>query len=88
MDLYLRHPLSGATKKAPQGFSWTTLLFGLFVPLLRGDWKFVGLGLLAILVGIVTAGIVILIYWIVVAFKYNEWYATALRERGYVEITL
>ena len=33
------NPKSGAIKKAPVGFSWTTSLFWFFVPLVRGDWK-------------------------------------------------
>ena len=30
---------SNQLKLAPVGYSWTNLIFGFFVPLFRGDWK-------------------------------------------------
>ena len=31
---------NGVTKTVKNGFSWTMLFFGAFVPLVRGDWKY------------------------------------------------
>ena len=40
-------------KSAPVGYSWTNLIFGFFVPFIRGDWK---LGLIFLAIGIITWG--------------------------------
>lgn len=37
--LILQNPNSGIIKKAPVGFSWTTLFFGPLPALFRGDFK-------------------------------------------------
>jgi hypothetical protein len=87
MQVYLRNPLTGEKKKRKRGFSWTTLFFGAFVPLFRADWKFFGIGMLVVLASLFTAGIVGLVYWIVAAFKYNEWHLNGLRDKGFVEIS-
>lgn len=44
-EVRLKHEASGMVEKAVIGFSWTTLFFGIFVPLIRGDWKWVFIGL-------------------------------------------
>ena len=54
-------------KEAPVGFSWTVLFFGGFVPLVRGDWGWFFIMLIA---GIVTFGISGIIF----AFIYNRTY--------------
>lgn len=77
MKIYLRHPVTNQIKSVKLGFSWTMLFFGIFVPLIRGDWKwfFVSLAL-----SIFTAGIA----WLVLPFIYNKIYINDLLERGYI----
>lgn len=73
----LTHPTTHITKKAPIGFSWTTLFFNFFPALFRGNWK--DAFFIAIL-SVVTynfAGIVI-------SFLYNKRYALSLIEQGYI----
>jgi TPR repeat protein len=67
---------SGLIKEADWGFSWKTLLFGLFVPLVRGDlaWFFIGLFL-----SICTAGIALLVF----PFYYNKIYVKKLLAQGF-----
>ncbi|MGZ0707491.1 hypothetical protein ACWPKO_04045 [Coraliomargarita sp. W4R53] len=38
-QLILEHPNSGIIKKAPMGYSWTTLFFPTLPALFRGDFK-------------------------------------------------
>ncbi len=54
-------------KEAPVGFSWTVLFFGGLVPLVRGDWGYFFIMLVA---SIVTFGISGIIF----AFIYNRIY--------------
>lgn len=67
---------SGLIKEADWGFSWKTLLFGLFVPLVRGDlaWFFIGFFL-----SIFTAGIALLVF----PFTYNKIYVKKLLAQGF-----
>ena len=51
----LKQSTSGLIKKGRVGFSWTTLIFGALVPLVRGDLKwFIIMLLLALLIGLPT----------------------------------
>lgn len=72
----LRHPTTGLTKKGLYGFSWTTLFFGPFPALLRGDWL---VGIAILFAALITAGV----SSIVIAFFYNKHYTTKLIEKGY-----
>jgi hypothetical protein len=83
----LTHP-SGVERHAPEGFSITTLFFGAFVPLLRGDLKWfsifliVGLvnyALCAIIIGFLTTPL----WWIISAVSYNDWYTDDLLLKGF-----
>ncbi len=65
-------------KKGLVGFSWTTLFFGPWPALFRGDYGWFGVGLLVAVVSIFLAGIPALIYNIVMAFKYNKIYTKKL----------
>lgn len=66
----------GMVKEAKVGFSWTTLCFGLFVPLLRGDLK--NSAIMGI-VGLLTCGI----SWLVFPFFYNKTYINSLLMQGF-----
>ena len=74
-------------KKGRRGFSWTTLLFGFWPALFRGDAKWAIVQFALGLSGFLTFGISSLISCIVFGFKYNELHLNDLREKGYVEIT-
>lgn len=67
---------NGITKNAPVGFSWTTLFFGFFPALIRGDWLFAIIQLGA---AMVTAGISTIVF----AFIYNKMYIQNLIKAGY-----
>lgn len=67
---------NGVTKEVKKGFSWTMLFFGIFVPLVRGDWKW---GLISIVLAPITFGI----SWLVFPFIYNKLYLNDLLNKGY-----
>lgn len=67
---------NGVTKTVKVGFSWTMLFFGVFVPLVRGDWKW---GLISIVLAPITFGI----SWLVFPFIYNKLYINDLKNKGY-----
>lgn len=67
---------NGVLKECKTGFSFTTLLFGVFVPLFRGDLKY---ALIMFVLAFLTFGI----SWIVFPFIYNKIYIKKLLEDGY-----
>ena len=67
---------NNVTRQGVVGFSWTTLFFGFFVPLLRGDWKWFIIMLIA---NLFTAWIASIIF----CFIYNKIYTRNLLESGY-----
>lgn len=73
----LRHPTNGLIKKGFFGFSWTYLLFGWWVPLIRGE---LGVAVLHLVITIFTFGL----WQLIVAFLYNKQYMTRMLEKGYV----
>lgn len=81
----LKHRDSGLVKRGFYGFSWTTLFFGFFPALFRGDFiTFLGGFAVLIVLGIFTIGIGSGIAMIVWAFWYNKYYTRKLLERGYM----
>jgi predicted component of type VI protein secretion system len=76
MQVRLIHSNSGLTKDCKVGFSWTSLFFGLFVPLVRGDLKWA-------LISFVLASITLGLSWLVMPFIYNKIYIKSLLEKGY-----
>lgn len=77
MAIQIKHNVSGVIKKVPEGFSWTSLFFGWFVPLFRGDFQWAFLWLL---ISIFTVGI----GQIIMAFTYNKSYLRRMMEIGYI----
>ncbi|MDY0290598.1 MAG: hypothetical protein RBR15_17380 [Sphaerochaeta sp.] len=67
---------SGEKIECPIGFSWTTLFFGVFVPLIRGDWKWFVIMLLA-------GGSTLGISWFVFPFVYNGIFVKDRLGRGF-----
>ena len=83
-EILLRHPQTGLTKKGFVGFSWTTLFWGAFPPLFRGDFiTFIGGIVILIILGVLTVGIGPFVAMFVWAFFYNGYYTRKLIERGY-----
>lgn len=66
---------TGLLKNCQLGFSWTTLFFGFFVPLFRGDIIFASIMLISTLI--------IPFLWIIFPFIYNKCYIKSLLEKGY-----
>ena len=66
----------GLIKEAPVGFSWTTLFFGFFPSLIRGDGKW---ALIIIVCAVFSLGLANIVF----AFIYNRLYITSLIEIGY-----
>ena len=73
--IILQHPSSGIIKKAPVGFSWTTLLFGPLPAIFRGDIKWFCIQFIA-------NGLLIIPY-VIFPFIYNKLYIKKCLEAGY-----
>ena len=71
---YITYTLNGVEKKAPHGFSWTTLFFGPIPALLRGDLKNAAI---MFALAIVTLSFAYL-YFSFVPVGYNRWLEDAL----------
>ena len=76
----IRLTLNGVVKEVPTGFSWTTLFFGPLPALLRGDLKWGAIQIIVnVIVGLFTAGVGVIVTWIVFAAIYNGRYEQDLR---------
>lgn len=74
----------GVTKRCKVGFSWTTLFFGFFPALFRGDLKWaVIMFVMAGVVGVFTFGLGAWIPGIIFAFVYNQIFMKDLIDKGY-----
>ena len=75
-------------KEIKLGFSWTMFLFGVFVPLFRGDWKWFliifGINLALTIVGL---SFIVPFLMLGISFFYNQLYAKDLYEKGYRGLT-
>lgn len=82
-NIVFKYPTFGTVKNAPIGFSWTTLIFGCFPALFRGDFKWAAINF-AITAGvaIVTAGFGGFIPWLVFAVICNKLYVRELATKG------
>jgi hypothetical protein len=72
----LKNPQTGQIKKGYWGFSWTYLMFGWWVPLLRGELSIAALHLLF---SIVTFGL----WQLIVSFLYNGQYTNRRIAEGF-----
>lgn len=72
----LEKQATGELRKAPVGFSWTTLCFGFFPALIRSDWKW---GLIQAAAALLTWGLSVLVF----AFIYNRLYLNDLLDNGF-----
>ena len=79
MRVTLQHQ-NGMTKECPVGFSWTILFFSFFVPIFRGDLKWL---IIMIIADVITAGIA----WLAFPFFYNKKHIEDLIEKGYIPST-
>ena len=77
MIINLKHSQTGITKQVKLGFSWTTLFFGCFPALFRGDVKWAAV---MFLVAFLTFGL----GWFVFPFIYNKIFIREQLEKGYV----
>ena len=73
----IQNPKNGLTRMGYFGFSWTYLIFGWWVPLIRGE---LGVAALHFLFTLCTFGL----WQLIVAFLYNKQYMTRMLEKGYV----
>ena len=78
-EITLVSEATGKSKVAPMGFSWTTLFFGCFPALFRGNWKW---ALIMFLSAIITFGV----SWLVYPFIYNKMYVKDLLKDGYTPV--
>ena len=74
--MYTLRNENGVTKQVKKGFSWTALFFGIFVPLVRGDWKW-------FLISLIASSITFGLFWLVFPFFYNKVYLNDLLNSGY-----
>lgn len=82
--IQMRNQSNGLTKDGFYGFSWTTLFFGGFPALFRGDFiTFIGLTVVLIIIALVTAGFGAFAASIAWAFMYNKYYTRKLIEKGF-----
>ncbi len=72
----MKNPSTGLIKKGFFGYSWTYLLFGFWVPLIRGE---LGVAALHLVFSFVTFGL----WQFVVSFLYNKQYTSRLISQGY-----
>ena len=70
------HSVSGINKSGYVGFSWTYLLFGWFVPVIRGE---LGVGVLHLVITFVSFGLSQLIF----PFLYNRQYMNRMLTVGW-----
>ena len=75
---------TGLKKDGFVGYSCTTLFFGSFPALFRGDYiTFIGVFVVLVILGVLSFGIGAFLAMIVLSFIYNKYYTRKLIEKGY-----
>ncbi len=83
-QIAMKHKTSGIIEDGFYGFSWTTLFFGCFPALFRGDFlTFMGAFVILVILAIATMGVGQFIAMFIWAFLYNSFYTKKMLERGY-----
>ena len=77
MAVMINMQKNGIETAVPVGFSWTTLFFGFFVPLFRGDWLWVAIMLVLAACSLGTINFLL-------SFFYNRIYLSNLLNKGWV----
>jgi hypothetical protein len=77
MHVKLKDPNTGVLKDVKYGFSWTTLFFGFFPALIRGDWKWAFIQFILQILSINIANIIF-------AFTYNGIYIRNQLLNGFI----
>jgi hypothetical protein len=72
----MKNPVTGQKKTGYYGYSWTYLLFGWWVPLLRGE---LGVAALHLLFSVFTLGV----WQFIVSFMFNKQYTNRKITEGY-----
>lgn len=75
MHIRLKNDI-GMIKECKVGFSWTTLFFGFFPALIRGDWKW---GIIQLALALFTWGFSSIVF----AFIYNKLYINDLLKNSF-----
>jgi len=76
IKIVMKNPTTGIMKTGFYGYSWTMLLFGIFPPFFRGDFK---TGLILLLLSFLTFGFAPFIW----SFFYNKHYTRSLVSQGF-----
>ncbi len=85
LPIALRNPETNLTERAFRGFSWTTLFFGPFPALFRGDLvTFLMVCAVEFVVACFTFGLGAWVFSLAWAFYYNEYHARKLVAKGYL----
>ncbi len=74
--ILMKNEQTGQIRECPEGFSWTMLFFGFFVPMMRQDY---GWAWVCFFMSLLTLGL----YSIITAFFYNGSYIKRLELDGY-----
>lgn len=81
---------AGLVKQIKVGFSWTAFFFGIFVPLLRGDFLWAGIYAIVYIIswmGLMNETIVFTlvfgVFQLAFPFIYNKLYFKTLEKKGY-----
>lgn len=82
-----KNPNTGRIKEVKVGYSWTVALWGIIPMLCRCDWSSALFSLLiASMLNYICLFKASAIFYIIIGFYYNEYYANKLIKEGYIPI--